>query len=89
MTCAVPKSLRRVYSPCPDDVTLTEAARLRHPRAAFWCHTTRRGYRSIVICYLCDRLVTSWNGGSAPPPAVATKLTMHRIAEALPRLPRR
>lgn len=87
MACTVPRALRRVYPPTPDDAALAEAARVRHPRAAFWCHTTRRGYRTVVICYLCDRLVISWNGGSAPPAAVGARLAVHRIAERHARRP--
>ena len=86
MACTVPRAVRRVYPVTPNDVDLTDVARARHPRAAFWFHTTRRGYRSVVICYLCDRLVIGWNGGSAPPQAVGAQLVVHRIHEWIARL---
>ena len=81
MSATVPRAVRRIYKAGPADDVLTFVARVLHPRAGFWFHTARRGYQSVAICYLCDRLVVGWNGGSAPPAPVASRLHLHRVAE--------
>ena len=92
MTCTVPKSLRRKYLANDGDVELTTAAQVAHPRAAFWCHTGRRGWNSIVWCYLCGHVVCAWNGGSALSPVAAARIAQHRglhlAARALARQPK-
>ena len=81
MNGTVPRAVRRIYRAGPADDVLVGVAQALHPRVGFWFHTTRRGYKSVALCFLCDRLIVAWNGGSAPPAVVASRLHLHRVAE--------
>lgn len=75
---ALPVAAREQAEIIPADYVMTEAARVRHPAVRWWWGERRVENANGAYCYLCDRLVATWDR-RWPTPALAIEIVLlHR-----------